>query len=399
MVGRFGISGMIRALGLPGGRRGVLGEKGEGMKKRRLAILTLCLAWGMSGTAFAQVVPLETMQASPADSDTSWNYQPYYETVNDHLIYFEMGALWLARNKPDNIVVGRVIDLDGNTLRTATTNSFNTGFEPGMKVLMGFIVDSDTRLEVSYFGLNEWFRRTSLQTSSDAQPIVSPYMSYGIIPAGPGVTADQQYAFDSQVSNVELNIKRFMFQRGDFAFSTLAGFRWFNLQEAMILDQSFVVPPIDLPNTTGETTTMFAHNHLVGLQIGGELLEDLGPLQLGLQGTAGAYANFGSMKLANLAVSNGPDTVLFNSNKQATEACAIGQLSFSAEYMLFENVALRGGYDLLFVTGLAFAPDQLEANVVQSPSGLAAVGAGPATLRQDGFAFYHGPSVTLIIFW
>ncbi|MFO0948441.1 MAG: hypothetical protein U1D30_21385 [Planctomycetota bacterium] len=369
------------------------------MKIRRLALLALWAALGNSAPVLAQQESPTVIEEEAAGADTSWNYQSYYETINDHLIYFEMGALWLARNSPDNIVVGRVVDQNLNTIQTATTNEFGTCFEPGMKVLMGFILDSDTRVEVSYFGLNEWFRRASLETSNENQPIASPYMSYGILPAGPGATADQQYAFDSQVNNVELNLKRFMFERGDYTFSTLAGFRWFNLQEAMIFNQSFVVAPADFPSATGESTTMFTHNHLVGLQIGGELLEDLGPLQLGVQGTAGAFANFGSMKLSNLALTNGPSTTIFDSSKQGTEACALGQVSFTAEYMMFENVALRGGYDLLFISGLAFAPNQLEANVQQSASGLVATGVGPATIKQDGFGFYHGPSITLVIFW
>lgn len=374
------------------------------MNKRFHAIVAACLVGSLPVGSRAEEpaapqTPLSDAIRTESTQDASWDYVSFADAPMDNLLYFEMGALWLARNKGESVTLGRVLDQDLNTIQSFSTNNFNYGFEPGMKTLLGVILSPETRLEVSYFGLNEWYRGGTLITEEQDNPIASPFMQFGIIPASEGVFADQLYGLNMHVHNIEMNVKRFLMARRDWELSGILGFRYFNMSEAISLSQTFTTPPQIAPNATGEGTQAFANNHLLGLQMGGELLEDLGPLQLGTQLTAGAYAAIASARVANFQAEGGSNRTIFGAYDDGVNVSALIQWGFSAEYMLFDCLALRAGYDLLFITGLAFAPDQLASAVPASPSGLLAAGTVNVELDQGNFAFYHGPSVSLVLFW
>lgn len=361
-------------------------------------VIALLGVWGLPTRGQDQAALAYPDDTLPTPVE-NWDYQSVIGVERDHVLYFEAGALWLARNQGDSVVVGRVIDRGTlQTLQTFTTGEISYGFEPGVKILLGLILDSETRIETSYFGLNEWYRGGSLQTDNTNEPVFSPYLQYGILPAGAG-SAGQSYPINSHVHNVEVNLKRFLTAWNYLELSSLVGFRYFNLNEAMTLSQSFTTPPADAPAATGEQTRSLVNNHLLGLQLGGEILEDLGPLQLGAQLTAGAFANIASAKINNFQTTSGPNANIFSTRDDAANVSALVQLGLTAEYMLFENVALRGGYDFIFITGLAFAPDQYASAFTQGVNGIAANGFRPVDIDQGSFAFYHGPSVTLVIFW
>lgn len=376
------------------------------MKSRISAIVAACLLGSLAAESQSQEAappPVETSLTdaiqTEANRSEAWDYVSFAEAPMENILYFEMGALWLARNNGSSVTVGRVLDQNLDTIRSFSTNNFDYGFEPGMKTLLGLILDPNTRLEISYFGLNEWYNAGTLTTDSDQNPIASPFMQFGIIPADGGNFAEQLYGLNMHVNNIELNLKRFLMAGGDWELSGIAGFRYFNMSEVISLSQTFVQPPPIAPNATGEGTYAIAHNHLLGLQIGGEVLEDLGPLQLGSQLTAGAFAALGSSRVGNFQTQDGPNLDIFSARDDGVSVSALVQWGFSAEYMLFDCLAIRCGYDLLFITGLAFAPDQLAASVPPSPSGLIAAGTVLTTLDQDNFAFYHGPSVSMALFW
>jgi hypothetical protein len=83
------------------------------------------------------------------------------------------------------------------------------------------------------------------------------------------------------------------------------------------------------------------------------------------------------------------NTVLFRDfTTEGREIAFVGDMNFNLAYDLRPNVAVTAGYYLLYVGGVALAPEQLDFTTT------ATSGSG---INVDGGAFYHGPSVGLRI--
>ena len=103
------------------------------------------------------------------------------------------------------------------------------------------------------------------------------------------------------------------------------------------------------------------HNHLVGSQIGGELRRDWERLHLGLEGKAGLFANIFEQRRSNLnstGVQPGGFPEIVPVDDSEHDAGVAGVLDFSAtlSYQLTRHLSARGGYQLLYVAGLALCP-------------------------------------------
>ena len=69
----------------------------------------------------------------------------------------------------------------------------------------------------------------------------------------------------------------------------------------------------------------------------------------------------------------------------------VGELNLSGLYRLTDVWNIRAGYSILWIEGLALAPDQLDFNFAASPSG--------NQLHNGGGMFLHGANVGLEARW
>ncbi len=69
----------------------------------------------------------------------------------------------------------------------------------------------------------------------------------------------------------------------------------------------------------------------------------------------------------------------------------VGDLSFSASYALTDRIAIRGGYQTLWLTNLALGADAASRSLL-NPSLLRTVG-------DDGHLFYQGATVGMDFIW
>ncbi len=269
----------------------------------------------------------------------------------------QVDALGLFRSAGSTTFLGQTsLGGLGPAIDTLNANDVSFGIQPGLRLALGMRIDEQISYEILYFGLQNWSASSSIQADPIAGTLAtSPYTQTDKLIGG----FDQGlgYTYRSQLQNAEFNGRR-LFNSGPWTASALAGFRYFQWTETLSLtgtDQFYGVT---------ENLNSHTNNYLVGGQIGGDLRRDWKRFSFGMTGKAGLYANFMQMSQSNLnstGIAGLPGTgfVSLNSDTRNTGVAGVFDFSAVAAYRVTDHFAVRGGYQLLYVTGLALAPNQL----------------------------------------
>jgi hypothetical protein len=183
--------------------------------------------------------------------------------------------------------------------------------------------------------------------------------------------------YGSDLYSAEINLRRRCLGRLDL----LAGMRWVELREDF-----HVIGPNPLSPAPDVRYDTLTGNSMYGFQIGAEakVFDRCGPLRIDGFIKAGIYANDGHQETSTrgnlgsvVTAAAGGDNTSF-----------LGEAGLSALYRLDDHLAVRGGYQVMWIEGVALAPDQLpHTDVTSSPA--------TATLDAHGGLFYHGVQVGL----
>jgi hypothetical protein len=105
------------------------------------------------------------------------------------------------------------------------------------------------------------------------------------------------------------------------------------------------------------------HNSLVGLQIGADLTFRNCKWTWGVQSKLGGYINFASQSsIIDAAVTDGTARPSFNMpfSSNAEPVALIGEVGFQATYKFRPNLVGRAGWNFMWISGVALAPEQLQ---------------------------------------
>ncbi len=224
-------------------------------------------------------------------------------------------------------------------------------------------------LEVRYFGIDGW---TANQASAfpasgqlnTATPIF--FNGFNALASSHG----------SELYSTEVNWRRQYFPN----VALLAGFRYVELSEEL-RTQVTGVPGTALYNIDTD-------NQMYGFQIGGDVhLLSCQRLALEGLGKAGIYGNTGR----HVSVIEFPpaNPVFGPSFDREKRTAFVGEIGLTGVYQLTNCLAVRGGYQLLWVNGVALATEQVAVTNFTTNSGIDA----------SGDAFYHGALVSLEAVW
>ena len=83
-----------------------------------------------------------------------------------------------------------------------------------------------------------------------------------------------------------------------------------------------------------------------------------------------------------------------SSGRRANPTAFLGELAAIGRYMVTDNIAVRGGYRLLWIDGVALASDQVSVTAFVPPA--LAPGRG---INSSGDLFFHGAVVGVEAFW
>jgi hypothetical protein len=344
--------------------------------------------------------------------------------------YAEVDALWLMRDYPQNTPLAQTVVLDPNfkPVPLAGAASLSLGnvtdgaAQPGLRVRLGAYIADCTSVELGYFGLQDWSRSATLPVG-DPPFARSPFLGSSIIYGNKSFDTSITAGYSSEIHNAEANLRR-SFDAGNWNAALLGGFRYFNLSEQLSLTglQTFPNIPGGAPpasQTIMEQTRTATDNNLFGAQIGGEVGRSWFDNRFELTASAkvGIFANNENQFTTNAAhlLTGGGDTVTLAAGRGETDFASLYEGAITATARLTPRIALRGGYQALFVQGLTLAPTQLAAtgNAIQNssqlvpgsfmppgvpapPGALPAPGTG-AGLKATGNVLLHGPFVGLEI--
>ncbi len=229
--------------------------------------------------------------------------------------------------------------------------------------------DSCWGWDIAYFGIDSW---NTTKTGGDP---VSPVLNgpgVSIPSTAPGTIFEAGYGTDLYSS--EMNVRR----RVNDCVVLVGGFRWIELRDD--LRARSVAPTIE------NIFAIDTNNHMYGFQLGADavLLALSDRVRIDAIGRAGILANDADQSTSAPGLSGVPG---FDTGVSATDdhTAFIGELGLRSVFQLSEVISVSGGYNLIWLDGLALAPDQLPVSDLTSPAA--------ATLDTGGTLFFHGASV------
>ena len=311
-------------------------------------------------TACCGITDPATCEADPAQGDELWTESagPCWTVTAD--------ALFLHRSAtrgPSLLVdpLGNVDPLKSSDL------TFSTEAGPRLSVIRHGSCGWD--FEVNYFGIDGWKSQAEFAAMPAAVAILRMDQSL------PLPVSSAAFAYQSKLYSTEFNLRH---AAGD-CLTTMAGFRWVELDEHYRVDgmqsigQSF-------SNTIG------THNHMYGFQVGAEAVF-LSNCRFHIDGVAkvGVYYDAADQRDAFLRPSSNLDAAATGSRTSF-----LGELGLMGTYQLNNHLAVRGGYQLMWIEGVALAPRQIP---------VTNLGTGVAAVDTSGGIFYHGANVGLELSW
>ena len=279
------------------------------------------------------------------------------------------GAIILHRSTPQPSIIAEKYD---RTTTFLDASDFSFGWSAGTDIGVTRRVDkfgAFDAIDFRYFGVQDSQADTSIFTGTMWRfPNHGNYMDSQI-----------NTSYLSQLQSAELNVLR------DSSWNRvtwIAGARWIGLDERM--DMAFRY----------SSSTPFSHfyfptsNRLFGGQIGAavKLWENGGPLHINCTSKAGLYDNTAANR-CEIVDTAGRHGLL--SSDQHDQLAFVGDIGLTAVYQLTDHIALQGGYQLLWIQGVAIAGDQPMVANFGTHNGIAS----------NGGVFYHGAMASVAVTW
>ncbi len=254
----------------------------------------------------------------------------------------EIGALFLTRGRAGAESTSKVFSQgDDRLLLNSADLSLDTA--SGLDITFLMPLGESLGLETRYFGITNW--RAS-QAVTDPLAVGVRFEGFGTSLAADAERID----YASRLYSIELNVLPLVTE----GVPVVLGFRSLQLHERFELWQ------LD-PLTSGLAAR--ANNYLYGFQAGAEPY---------ISGAGGALRVDGLIKAGiygNHALQSVSSSVLGTSVDARRNAAAfVGEVGLVVVYRLNRFLALRGGYELLWLSNVALAPEQSHSTDLAAPS-------------------------------
>jgi hypothetical protein len=292
------------------------------------------------------------------------------------------GLIFFRENGADN----QPLVLDQNTGDVLlSVGDLDFGVAGGVRAVVGKQLDCGYTLEVGYFGLFDQIASGGVTGNNDLQ-----------IPGDLGLVVNNFFGADivdvnysSSIHSVEANLLCCDYWCGRRDGSSICrewapfvGFRYLNFREHFNLSST------DLQESTTDYD-ITTHNNLIGAQLGGRYRVGRGRWSWEAIGKAGIFGNAAEQSAP--AIIDFLDVVRRPTRSETGGSVAfVGEINLTGIYHFNEVWGLRAGYNLLWLEGVALAPDQLD--FTNTPD-------SGTDLDTSGGVFLHGVSVGLEARW
>jgi hypothetical protein len=277
---------------------------------------------------------------------------------------FRGGALFLQQSRPSGVNLAVGVDF----VPLINARDFGFDMQSGWEVGAVRRIDDENSLDFRYFQVDGW------DDTLTSAPVNFSSVSFPSgLTSAVGFSHTVTSAYNSLLRSAEFNVRR---ERSD-CLALLAGFRYVNLQESLVVDQ----------------VGYFSHrvetrNHLYGGQVGAEVFFGArGNLRLDGWAKAGIFGNDAYSDYAYRDNAFAANDV--NAAGRQGQVSFVGDLGLTASYRLTHHIVLRGGYQMLWIDGVALGSDQFKVQPVNGGFGIGTTGG----------TFYHGALAGLEVNW
>ena len=243
-------------------------------------------------------------------------------------------------------------------------------------------------LELGWLGGLQW--DGAARVTSPTNSLYSVFSDFGINPAQgfeeTDQAADHRIRYLSELDNYEVNAWfRWSHTTKPWTGAWILGARYLQLRESLIHSTRAVehIDPITAdPRGPGVMDyRSLADNDLVGFNFGLEAMRTVAPgWLLGGNFQAGIYGN-SAKSSTRITATTITDEILAKQRRGQT--AFVAEANFDTLYRLFSEFYIRAGYQMLFVEGVSFAPDNF---TTDSPF----VEPRPTILNTNGHLFLSG---------
>lgn len=275
----------------------------------------------------------------------------------------KVGAVYLNRSRPDGAAL--VTPTAGPGV-IASGDGFGFGWAAGPDVSIQRHTARGNTWELRYFGALDWDAADAYGAVGNVR--IGSFSNFG--------ATNLTSRYTSSLDSVEINLIHPRSSR----FSYLAGFRRVELGDD--LTTNIVFPAFNADYNWHET------NHLYGAQLGGlfHFARPSDRLTFDSVFKAGIFGNDANNDFT-LTPSTGGQ---FDGGLGGSSVAFVGEIGITGVYQLTKHVALRGGYQTLWISGVALASDNM-ANATALSS--------QANITTDGDVFYHGALMSVDFMW
>ena len=269
------------------------------------------------------------------------------------------GAVIMKRERPN---AGVLAVSDPGNLPISNTADFAFDWTGGPDVSIVRRTASGNAWELRYFGILD----------AEANRDYGDPGNFSINPFSFNTSNSLTANYASTLNSAELNWLHPVSQR----ITWLAGFRWIELNDHLTYTVGY-------PGPTVIDLNYNMHNHLYGAQTGADvaLWNRGGPLTVNGIVKAGIYGNSADSDIYSF---NQDGDVITDGDAGSSHAAFVGDLSFVATYQVTRHFALRGGYQLLWLDGVALASNTALLGDQQTSNDV---------IDTDGSLFYNGALV------
>lgn len=280
---------------------------------------------------------------------------------------FRAGAIFLHRQRPANQSLISDPAIAGSGLNA---DDFSPGWGTGVDVslIRHRLFESNNDLELRYFGIDNRHDTQTLQLTGS--PLIINTNPATFVMGGRDISS--QYSLS--LLNTELNLRH----RTGSGVTWIGGFRYLQFNEQLNSQL------INGPGVGDVHYNVAATNNLFGMQVGAayDLLSSC-DCCVQLYGNVGLYANQASQN-TSLTNFSAPATT-FTASGQSTGLATVGEFGVTGSKRIWRNLAIRGGYHVLGLSGISTAPNQFPATSLVNQSGL----------NTNNSALFHGATLGL----
>jgi hypothetical protein len=269
---------------------------------------------------------------------------------------FSFDAMILDRSPGHETIVRRQV----GGMEVLNAEDFDFSFEAGPRI--GIRRNGDlVGLELLHFNVTGWLAHGTATAPPNIQTATPP---------GSGIilfAGSMEFANISKLYSTEANVRLNLTEN----ITGLAGFRWIEFYDRLSLD------------TSGTTSRIWTeHNHLYGGQMGLDIMLWRGELlDICIVKKAGIYGN--------AAEGRGelPGAPVLDQEVTGGHLAFVGELGLNTGLRLTRNWVLVSGYNMIWIDGLALAPDQVPRLDLPIPAN--------STFDVSGSIFAHGGTIGL----